>query len=194
MLSSGWLVVLASLQTVLAFPLQTVLSIGVSPGQIKNLVTFGDSYTDLNGNSDDGTLWPIYTADYAHLNLFSVARSGATCSEALTPRSEPDIIVDEIPEYLAAKASLGYAPEETLFAIWIGTNDIGVLEAGGETAGVTYRTTTECATGWVKTMYDNGARNFMFMNVREPRQVNAEAYSLRILDSSATTFTVIQYQ
>lgn len=132
-------------------------------------MTFGDSYTDLNGDSDDGTLWPVYTASYGHYNLTGLARSGATCSEALTPRSDPDIIHDEIPAYLALKDSLGYAAGETAFALWIGTNDVGVLEAGGEAAGVTYRNTTECAVSWVQTLYDSGARNFIFMNVRESR-------------------------
>ncbi len=46
---------------------------GVSRGQIKNLVTFGDSYTDTVVVSNGGTQWPIYAAGYAHVNLFPFA-------------------------------------------------------------------------------------------------------------------------
>ncbi len=58
-----------------------ILSLALAPGQIKNLVTFGDSYTDVVSVSDGGTPWPIYTAQYANLTLYPYARSGATCSK-----------------------------------------------------------------------------------------------------------------
>jgi hypothetical protein len=144
---------------------QSVIAIGVAPGQIKNWVVYGDSYTDITSHSDGGTVWPYYVVGYGKYKMFSVAHSGAVCSNVLTPRTYPDIVTNEIPEYLAAKNSLGYAAHETLFSVWIGTNDVGVLSNGGQAPGVTYKNTSECATGWIKTMYDNGARNFIFMNV-----------------------------
>lgn len=161
----SWLIVLASLRPALS----RVLPGRLLPGQIRNFVSFGDSYTDLDGHWDGGIIWPVYTAEYNNLTLTGLAISGATCSESLTPRGIPDIIHNEIPTYMSTKDSLGYAPEETAFAIWIGTNDVGVLEGGTETAGVTYQNTTECAVGWVKTMYDSGARNFIFLNVSESK-------------------------
>jgi len=148
-----------------AFLLQSVLALGVAPGQIKNWVVYGDSYTDITDHSDGGTPWPYYVVGYGKYKMFSIAHSGAVCSNALTYRIYPDIVTNEIPEYLAAKNSLGYAPAETIFTIWIGTNDMGVLVTGSGAPGVTYKNTTECATGWLETLYQNGARNFIFMNM-----------------------------
>lgn len=39
--------------------LVTVQATGVAPGQIKNFVTFGDSYTDIVSVGDGGTAWPV---------------------------------------------------------------------------------------------------------------------------------------
>jgi phospholipase/lecithinase/hemolysin len=40
--------------------LQVAAPVGVAPGQIKNLVTFGDSYTDVDYVWDGGTRWLIF--------------------------------------------------------------------------------------------------------------------------------------
>lgn len=61
-------------------------AVGLVPGSIKNLVTFGDSYTDIINTGDNGTAWPVYAAGYGHFNLHSFAISGATCDQRLTPR------------------------------------------------------------------------------------------------------------
>ena len=51
--------------------------------------------------------------------------------------------------------------------LWIGTNDVGVnaLLTGSQTPGVTVVDTVTCAVDWVQTLYDSGARNFIFQNV-----------------------------
>ena len=54
-----------------------------------------------------------------------------------------------------------------MYTLWIGTNDVGVnsLLVGEGAAGATVVSTTTCAVNWVKTLYANGARNFLFQNV-----------------------------
>lgn len=149
------------------------LALGVKPGQIKNWVSFGDSYTAAvfgNYNLNGGIAWPYYAAEYAtpHINVVDVAFVGATCSNQLTLHSPwPDVVNAQLPLYLAAQPIVNWKPEETLFSIWIGGNDLGVLLSGGQTAGVTVNTTTKCAVDVFKTLHQNGARNFIFMNVSE---------------------------
>ncbi|THH26329.1 hypothetical protein EUX98_g7858 [Antrodiella citrinella] len=100
-----------------------------SAKQIQRLVVFGDSYSVQNVG--DGRIqWPDWVAspDYANVELFDFAQSGATCSEALTPRTFPAIMQDELPLFTAQQQN-GTLPKlnagETLFAAWIGTNDVG---------------------------------------------------------------------
>jgi phospholipase/lecithinase/hemolysin len=146
--------------------LQAALTLA-SMTHIKNLVTFGDSYTDITESVF--TLWPIYAADYGNLSMFDFARSGATCSNGLTPRVFPGVLEDEIPAYenATARGNITLHPSETLYTLWIGTNDVGVGEliSGQAVSGVSIVNTSTCAVSWVKKLYDTGARNFFFQNV-----------------------------
>ncbi|OBZ65298.1 hypothetical protein A0H81_14748 [Grifola frondosa] len=139
------------------------------PNQIKNIVTFGDSYSDIVLAGDGGTAWPLYVARYADLTLYPFARAGATCSNNLTFRPFPSIFESQLPLYFTEKqnGTLELNPEETVYTLWIGTNDVGVnsIITGSQTPGVTVVNTTECAINWVKTLYQSGARNFIFQNM-----------------------------
>ncbi|KAF8579873.1 carbohydrate esterase family 16 protein [Ramaria rubella] len=156
------------------FSLSTLLFVGLqaagafaSKQKIKNLVTFGDSYTDVSLSVF--TLWPVWASEYGDLNYFDFARSGATCSNKLTPRTFPGVMEDEIPAYKNATASgnLTLHASETLYTLWIGTNDLGVGEliSGQAVPGVSLVNTSSCAVSWVKDMYETGARNFFFQNM-----------------------------
>lgn len=48
------------------------LAVGIAPGQIKNFVTFGDSYTDSSyyPAADGGYAWPTWAAGYGPFNLY----------------------------------------------------------------------------------------------------------------------------
>ncbi|KAK7680179.1 hypothetical protein QCA50_016688 [Cerrena zonata] len=156
---------------VLTLPLFAPLShsAGIPAGSIKNLITFGDSYTDIVNTGDHGTAWPVYAADYGKFNLHSYAISGAACDERLTPRNNGHYIVqDELPAYFNdTKNGLKLSPKETIYTIWIGTNDVGdsTLLTGQQSEGTTIVQVTQCAVNWVKTLYDSGARNFLFQNM-----------------------------
>ncbi|KAF8066944.1 GDSL lipase/esterase [Lyophyllum atratum] len=140
---------------------------GVLPKQIKNLVTFGDSYTDVVNVGDGGVAWPVYASGYAKVSLFPFARSGATCSNNITFRPFPSLFESQLPLYLTEKdnGSLKLNPRETIYTLWIGTNDVGVnsLISGGNKASIVDVAT--CMVNWVKTLYATGARNFLFQNM-----------------------------
>lgn len=143
--------------------------LGPRPGQIKNLVTFGDSYTDVVSTGDGGTAWPVYAAGYGNFKLFPFARSGATCSNNITFRPFPSLFESQIPAFLTQRANgtVRVNQAETIYTLWIGTNDVGsnALLTGSQPAGISVVDTTTCAVNWVKTLYDAGARNFLFQNV-----------------------------
>ncbi|KDR73974.1 hypothetical protein GALMADRAFT_227695 [Galerina marginata CBS 339.88] len=151
---------------------QIVAGAGVSPGQIKNLVTFGDSYTDVVSVGDGGTAWPVYASGFAKVKLFPFARSGATCSNNITFRPFPSLFESQLPTYFNATGTSptsGKAgtlnPAQTLYTLWIGTNDVGsnALLTGSDKASLVDVTT--CMINWVKVLYASGARNFLFQNM-----------------------------
>ncbi|KAI0077356.1 carbohydrate esterase family 16 protein [Panus rudis PR-1116 ss-1] len=158
--------VLSIASTVLA-SIQLAFAVGPSPNQIKNLVTFGDSYTDTVATGDGGVAWPDYAAGYSHTKLFPFAKSGATCSNNLTFRAVPSIREGQLPLLFQElrNGSLRLSPEETMYTLWIGTNDVGILLTGEQATGVTVVDTVSCAVDWVSTLYANGARNFIFQNM-----------------------------
>lgn len=144
-------------------------NVGVRRGQIKNLVTFGDSYSDVGTPADGGLAWPSYAAQDGGFNLYPFAKSGATCSNNITSRPFPSLYESQLPAYLAERANgtLELNEDETAYTLWIGTNDVGTngLLTGHGAPGVSVVDTTACAVSWVQTMYNAGARNFLFQNM-----------------------------
>ncbi|KAL1672382.1 GDSL lipase/esterase [Schizophyllum commune] len=160
----------------------------LAPNTITNLVTFGDSYTDVQSVGDGGIAWPEYAVQYASdasnstVTLYPFARSGATCSNKITYRPFPSLFESQLPAYYAGLDN-GTVPsdvdaEKTLFTLWIGTNDVGSnalltgptrLEDEDSNATVpsdaTIVDTVGCAVNWVQELYDHGARNFLFQNM-----------------------------
>ncbi|KAJ6461035.1 GDSL lipase/esterase [Mycena sanguinolenta] len=160
--------VLISLLYVALLAVCGVSGVGVGLGQIKHLVTFGDSYTDVVSTGDEATAWPVYAAGYAHVALHPFARAGATCSNNLTFRPFPPLFESQLPLYFTetANGSLHVPAEETIYTLWIGTNDLGVSALlTGSDPGVSLVEVTECMVNWVKALYENGARNFIFQNM-----------------------------
>lgn len=163
-------------------------AIGVRPNQIKNLVTFGDSYTDVGSPSDGGVAWPVYAAGYAKVSLFPFAKSGATCSNNITFRPFPSLFESQLPAYFSEKqnGTLKLHPQETVYTLWIGTNDVGanaLLTGHGEASLVDV---IRCMVGWVKVLYQSGARNFLFQNVSHLRRQPIQySHGLEADDTSA---------
>ncbi|KAH7923372.1 carbohydrate esterase family 16 protein [Leucogyrophana mollusca] len=147
------------------------LAVGVAPGQIQNFVTFGDSYTDISyyPTADGGYSWPTYAAEYGPFNVYGFARSGATCSNNLTYRPYPPIFGYQLPSYFGevSNGTLDLNPEETMYTIWIGTNDLGAnaLITGSDAPDVSLVQVRQCAIDVVKVLYASGARNFIMQNI-----------------------------
>jgi hypothetical protein len=118
-----------------------------------------------------GLSWPQYTSLYADVKLYPFAYSGATCNNISTPRRLfSDVTHNELGDFykLTANKSVVLRPEETLYTLWIGTNDVGgdQLITGGSAPGTTVVDVASCSVDWIKTLYKRGARNFLFQNVR----------------------------
>jgi hypothetical protein len=132
--------------------------------------------TDARSHADstlwvatNGTAWGQYLAGYAGLALHNFALSGATCSNAVTPRPGfSDVVADELGAYDNFTKSTRLDPAHTLYTLWIGTNDVGAGEllTGQAPPGVSVVDTAACAVGVVKSLYERGARKFLFQNVR----------------------------
>ncbi|RPB16756.1 hypothetical protein P167DRAFT_556450 [Morchella conica CCBAS932] len=172
-------------------------SAALSGGKFKNLVVFGDSYTDEgrlgyffshNGSAppvgyvqqessstaSGGRSWARFVAQYTGVTLYNYAVSGAVCSNSLTPRYLssinglfPDILGYEVPAFFAdfPKESRKLSNDETLYAIWIGTNDLGGdnIITGLPNVGLTNY--TSCVFETMSKLYNYGARNFVLLSL-----------------------------
>lgn len=166
-------------------PLVALALVGsCSAFQLKNLVTFGDSYTDNTMNGDAGYRWPDHVAFMSNgsVSVYDFAHSGATCSGKLTPRIFKPVLEAQVPEYSANVTTKGksgttyiigkngsYVPlasKDTMYSIWIGTNDVGVgTLLTDPLPDVSVVNTTACVFDWVQALYDQGARNFLIQNM-----------------------------
>lgn len=155
--------------TLLALPFVTFSQSNgpLRKNQIKSIVTFGDSYTDIVSVGDEGTAWPVYVSGYAGVKLLPYAKSGATCSNNITFRPFPPVMESQVPAFIADKQSGAVRVDggSALYTLWIGTNDVGIfsLISGDNSASIV--DVAGCMADWVQVMYDNGARNFLFQNV-----------------------------
>ncbi|ORY92216.1 GDSL-like Lipase/Acylhydrolase-domain-containing protein [Syncephalastrum racemosum] len=92
----------------------------------KHLVVFGDSYSDV-GNLQRLTNGPLWSEDLAvgwNASLYSFAFDGAVCDNALFSDNSTYVpsIRDQVEAYYNQQLDLD--PEETIYAFWIGINDI----------------------------------------------------------------------
>ena len=72
------------------------------------------------------------------------------------------------------------ASQDTLYSIWIGTNDVGSGALLTDPAkDVSIVNTTACVFDWVKALYDQGARNFLLQNV-SPKWLIHRPYELEL--------------
>ena len=136
---------------------------------------------------------PLLQDDASLTDLAGFARSGATCSNFLTPRANfPPIMEWQLPAYLneTYDGTLALNAQETMYTIWIGTNDLGVagLLTGVDAPGVSIVPVRQCAVDVLKYLYESGARNFIMQNVC--RKTMFQVYgSLFILGDSSSRST-----
>lgn len=100
--------------------------------------------------------------------------SGADCSKEITPRIDAttkipraSVLEYEVPAYLAEISSQKPPPESTVYAIWIGTNDIGYegFLTDSQNKNYTIAAYVDCVYRALDDIYHSGARNFVLMNL-----------------------------
>jgi len=152
------------------------------------MFVFGDSYTadgynvSAGINSPDpgytfsnGQNWVEFltgTYNQTAIKTFNLASGGATIDSALVPPYESTVlsVVDQVSQfndYLASKpAGATWDSTNSLFAVWIGINDVG-SSAGwtNVTQFEFYGVLMDRLFSQVEDLYQNGARNFVFLTV-----------------------------
>ncbi|KAH7024673.1 GDSL lipase/esterase [Microdochium trichocladiopsis] len=170
---------------------------GSKPGlglrKFTSLVMFGDSWTDSglrdyqpdasgnigkpsNNASTGGRVWPQYVEQYAGVRSYDYAVSGAMCDGTYGTGSRNGIKQNQLPTFLSNRAAvnpvthrpaLDIPVQETVYGIWIGTNDLG--NAGWLAESQQPRTLpltayTDCVYAQLDALYASGARSFVVMN------------------------------
>ncbi|KAI1788406.1 hypothetical protein LXA43DRAFT_974873 [Ganoderma leucocontextum] len=172
----------------------SIASAKLTWGTTQFLFTFGDSYTTDGFNisagvdspvpgftSSNGPNWVQFlggTYNVTNTKVFNLASGGATIDAALVPPFEPTVlsIVDQVQQFheiLAPKPpGAEWNSSNSLFAFWIGINDVGnsfawVLRSVGPrstSAAITLSLLTY-AVPQAEILYADGARSFLFLTV-----------------------------
>lgn len=129
-----------------------------------------------------GRSWPRYASVYSNASLYNYAVSGAVCSNQISPRwfsainaPFPDIAGYELPAFIAeskytsangTKFFTG-TEDDTVYAVWIGTNDLGnnAFLTDFQLPGKTLKDYIDCVYSTVDTLYANGGRYFVLLNL-----------------------------
>ncbi|KAF2836013.1 carbohydrate esterase family 16 protein [Patellaria atrata CBS 101060] len=127
-----------------------------------------------------GRVWARYVSQYTGAKLYNYAVSGAVCSNAVTPRwfgpindNFPAVAEYEVPAFIAdshhrthRKPTLDISASQTVYSIWIGTNDLGnyAFLTDSQVKGKTISDYLDCVYGQLEKLYKNGARYFVIMN------------------------------
>lgn len=132
--------------------------------------------------ADGGRIWGQYVLQYSSAaNLYNYAVSGAVCSNDITPRyfsaidaPFPAVSQYEIPAYLADSAYvtpegdkfIKGSAEDTVYAMWIGTNDLGYAAfiEDAQVEGTNLTSYVDCVYESLGRVYDNGGRYFVLFN------------------------------
>lgn len=129
--------------------------------------------------SSGGRIWVEYVKQYAGVNLYNYAVSGAVCSNDITPRTYttfdfPAVKEYEVPAFIADSKYVEPdgtkfvidPQEETVYTIWIGTNDLGndALLTDSQVKGTNIVDYMDCVYEQLQRLYDTGARYFVILN------------------------------
>lgn len=132
-------------------------------------------YTSSNGPNWVGYLTVKYNA--SQLQTYNFAYGGATVDSALVKPYQPTVLsvkqqVQEefLPGYTGdaptAQSPPPWTGADSVFALWIGINDVGnSYSAGANSSGPLYTQVFDVYSGLVDQLYGSGARNFVFVNV-----------------------------
>ncbi|KHO01049.1 acetyl esterase [Metarhizium album ARSEF 1941] len=167
--------------------------------RMKNLVTFGDSYTDEgrlnyftqhheappigkmlppnNNTWSGGYAWGRLVANTTGANYYDYAVAGAQCTNNVDSRNLaaingpfPSVLEYEIPTFEKDIHYPGLYPDReahnTVYALWIGTNDLGIdgILGDKQKPGTTISTYVDCIWSVFDHIYKAGGRQFVLLN------------------------------
>ncbi|KAK4660834.1 hypothetical protein QC762_122580 [Podospora pseudocomata] len=137
----------------------------------------GQYHSVSNTTASGGLTWAQFAAQDAGARLIDYAVSGATCSNkiverdfAFIGRSFPSVLEDEIPSFTAdvkfKSIFPNRTPENTVYALWIGTNDLGfdAFLSDSQAPGTTISDFVDCIWSVFDTIYKTGGRRFVLLN------------------------------
>ncbi|KAI1467712.1 carbohydrate esterase family 16 protein [Daldinia caldariorum] len=136
-----------------------------------------------NVTASGGYTWPHFASQQLGATTYNYAVSGATCSNEIVKRylesinaPFPSVIDYEIPAFLA---DVEYAlrvedndflsnrkPNNTVYALWIGTNDLGVkgFLTDSQQPGTTISNFIDCIWSVFDSIYSTGGRHLVLFN------------------------------
>lgn len=128
-------------------------------------------FTSANGPNWVDFLTVQYNASL--VLTYNLAYGGATVDSSLVAPYLPTVLTvvqqveDEyLPTYAGSPAIAPWGPKDTLFAVFIGINDVGnSYSEGVPTTSTLNSKIFQVYSDLVQKLYDSGARNFLFLNV-----------------------------
>lgn len=130
-----------------------------------------------NYTSTGGYTWGRFVADKTKAKYYDYAVGGATCSNSIVSRRNPAInapfpsVLDyEVPAFETDVELENLYPDRradnTVYALWIGTNDLGFLGflTDSQKANTSLSTYVDCNWEVFDRMYESGGRRFVLMN------------------------------
>ncbi|CAJ2505488.1 Uu.00g128820.m01.CDS01 [Anthostomella pinea] len=147
-------------------------------------------YTSSNGPNWVDYLTVKYNASL--LQTYNLAYGGATVASDLVAPYLPTVLsvkqqvqTEFLPGYTGSSSEASWTGADSVFAIWIGINDVGNSYGSGASASDALNAEIfSVYSGLVDQLYDAGARNFMFIYVppvdRSPLTVGQGASSTTV--------------
>lgn len=127
-----------------------------------------------NDTSSGGYTWPRFVSWSTGVKPYDYAVDGAACSNKITPRIEPitdqlypSVLEYEVPAYIEDTKAQDLPSESTVYAIWIGTNDLGYqgFLTDSQAENQTVAAYVDCVYEALDGVYANGGRFFVLMNL-----------------------------
>ncbi|KAK5452074.1 hypothetical protein LTS15_007797 [Exophiala xenobiotica] len=141
----------------------------------------GESFYTTSG----GRIWARYVVQYTgssdneqwtpQMDLYNYAVGGSFCTKEIVPRVHPTLLEYAVPAFAAdqnTSESLepffkpALTPSNSVFSVWIGTNDLGMFAflTNDQVRGKTLTDYTDCVYAALDGLYAAGARTFVLMN------------------------------
>ena len=126
-------------------------------------------------NSGGGLVWPQYIGNYTGATIYDYASGGATCSNNIVARVNtftgltiPSVKENQVPKYEEdTKTELfrHVTAENTVYALWIGTNDLGTdcFLTDSQAPGASLVTYVDCIWSIFDAVYTEGGRRFVLL-------------------------------